>query len=133
MLLEAGAIAFFFSPSGWRPGLGERDPPSRAGRFLLLFLCFRIYFESGLAKILSGDPHWRHFTAMDDYYSNGPLPTWIGWYAQQLPHRFHAFCTGLTPAAELGLVLMFFMPRRARAPSLSILLPLQPGIILTAN
>ena len=33
---------------------------------------------------------WRNFTAMDDYYQNGPLPTWIGWYVQHLPHWFHA-------------------------------------------
>jgi len=44
--------------------------------------CFRIYFESGMAKILGGDPQWRNFTALDEYYQNGPLPTWIGWYMQ---------------------------------------------------
>ena len=27
---------------------------------------FRIYFESGLVKLMSGDVHWRNFTAMDD-------------------------------------------------------------------
>ena len=51
---------------------------------------FTIYFESGIAKIASGDPEWRNLTAMDEYYQNGPLPTWIGWYVSHLPHRFHA-------------------------------------------
>jgi len=133
MLLEAGFITFFFAPSGLRPGLGEKDPPSRTSRFLLLFLVFRIYFESGLAKMLSGDPHWRRFTAMDDYYSNGPLPTWIGYYAQQLPHWFHAGCTLLTLAVELALVWMFFLPRRIRIAGFWILCVFQIGIILTAN
>jgi hypothetical protein len=135
MLLEAGLLSFFFAPEGWRPELGEADPPSRMSRFLLLFLCFRIYFESGLAKMMSGDPHWRHFTAMDDYYQNGPLPTWIGWYAQQfMPHGWHAFCTAWTLAAELILVWLFFVPnRRARIITFWVLLPFQTAIILTAN
>jgi hypothetical protein len=75
MLLEAGAISFFFAPSGFRPGLGRMHPPSRASLFLLRWEWFRIYFESGVVKILSGDLEWRHFTAMDEYYQNGPLPT----------------------------------------------------------
>src|ERR1051325_3302709 len=29
MLLEAGFLSIFFAPGGLRPGLGERDPPSR--------------------------------------------------------------------------------------------------------
>ena len=90
MLLEAGAIALFFAPPGFRPGLGWAHPPSAASLFLLQWEWFRIYFESGVVKILSGDPQWRHFTAMDEYYQNGPLPTWIGWYVQHLPHWFHA-------------------------------------------
>ncbi|HXW16700.1 MAG TPA: lipase maturation factor family protein, partial [Candidatus Acidoferrales bacterium] len=90
MLLEAGLISMFFAPPGFWPGLGRRHAPSRASLFLLRWEWFRIYFESGVAKLASGDQSWRHLTAMDDYYQNGPLPTWIGWYAQQLPHWFHA-------------------------------------------
>src|SRR5947208_12953432 len=50
MLLEAGFISLFFAPGGFRPRLGEPSPPSRASWFLLLWECFRIYFESGVAK-----------------------------------------------------------------------------------
>ena len=95
MLMGAGFISFFFAPSGFRPDWGERHPPSRASWFLLLFEWLTIYFESGIAKIASGDPEWRHLTAMDDYYQNGPLPTWIAWYAQHLPHWFHVGSAGL--------------------------------------
>ena len=49
MLLEAGFIALFFAPAGLRPGLGERNPPSRASLFLLQWEWFRIYFESGVS------------------------------------------------------------------------------------
>jgi len=133
MLLEAGAISFFFAPPGFRPGFGRMHPPSRASLFLLQWEWFRIYFESGVVKILSGDPEWRHFTAMDEYYQNGPLPTWIGWYVQHLPHWFHAATVYGTLALELGLVWMFFLPRRWRILCFFIVTPWQIGIILTAN
>jgi len=133
MLLEAGFIALFFAPPGLRPGLGSSHPPSRASMFLLLWEWFRIYFESGVVKLLSGDPQWRHFTAMDEYYQNGPLPTWIGWYIQHLPHGFHAFTVYATLAMELGLVWMMFLPRRWRIVLFFIVTPWQIVVILTAN
>ena len=133
MLLEAGFIALFFSPHGLRPGLGVGQPPIRASVFLLLWEWFRIYFESGVAKIASGDPEWRHFTAMDEYYQNGPLPTWIGWYVQHFPHWFHAATAFGTLALELVLVWMLFLPRQWRIVLFFIVTPWQIGIILTAN
>ena len=90
MLLEAGVLAVFLAPRGVWPGLGAADPPSRASLFLLQWEWFRIYFESGVVKLASGDPHWRDLTAMDRYYETGPLPAWPGWYVQHLPHAFHA-------------------------------------------
>jgi hypothetical protein len=133
MLLEAGFISLFFAPSGLRPGLGNAHPPLRLSLFLLQWEWFRIYFESGVVKLTSGDYSWRHLTAMDDYYQNGPLPTWIGWYVQQLPHRFHAATALMTLIAELGLVWMLFLPRRFRIICFLIVTPFQIGIILTAN
>jgi len=133
MLLEAGFIAFFFAPPGFRPGLSGAYSASRASYFLLQWEWFRIYFESGVVKLLSGDPEWRHFTAMDDYYQNGPLPTWIGWYVQHLPHGFHAATVFATVALELGLVWMLFLPRRWRIVCFFIVTPWEIGVILTAN
>jgi len=133
MLLEAGFISLFFAPSGLRPGLGRSHPPSRASMFLLLWEWFRIYFESGAVKLLSGDPQWRNFTAMDEYYQNGPLPTWVGWYVQHFPHWFHAASVYATLALELGLVWMFLLPRRWRIVCFFIVTPWQIGVILTAN
>src|SRR5437016_6773395 len=133
MLLEAGFISLFFAPPGIRPGWGAVRPPIRASLFLLQWEWFRIYFESGIAKIASGDPQWRNLTAMDEYYQNGPLPTWIGWYVQHLPHWFHASSAYATLALELGLVCMLFLPRRWRTVCFFIVTPWQVGVILTAN
>jgi hypothetical protein len=133
MLLEAGFLSLFFAPRGVRPGLGEADPPSPFSRFMLVWEWFRIYFESGVVKLASGDPHWRDFTAMDEYYQNGPLPTWLGWYVQHFPHWYHAFTVVLTLTVELVLVWAVFLPRRFRLTGAAIVTALQAGIIATAN
>jgi hypothetical protein len=133
MLLEAGFISLFFVPRGLLPGLGAATPPSRASLLLLQWEWFRIYFESGLVKLLSGDRQWRTLSAMDEYYQNGPLPTWIGWYTQHLPHWFHTASAAGTLVMELGIVWMLFLPRRVRIVCFFIVTPWEIGVILTAN
>lgn len=133
MLLEAALISFFFAPRGFFPGLGRDQPPSRAALFMLRWEWFRIYFESGLVKILSGEPEWRNLTAMDKYYENGPLPTWIGWYVQQWPHSFHAATAAATLIIELLVCWLLFFPKWSKRIAFIITTPLQIGIILTAN
>jgi hypothetical protein len=133
MLLAAGFLALFFAPRGFWPGWGTDSPPPRAALFLLLWEWFRIYFESGLVKLLSGDPEWRHLTAMDHYYQNGPLPTWIGWYVQHFPHWFQVATAAGTLAMELGVVWMLFLPRRLRLILFCIVTPWEIGVIVTAN
>jgi hypothetical protein len=133
MLLEAGFLSIFFAPRGIRPGLGSSDPPSRFSLFMLRWEWFRIYFESGLVKLLSGDLHWRNLTAMDDYYQNAPLPSWMGWYVEQLPHWYHAGTVIITLGVELVLVWAIFLPRRFRVACFLFVTALQIGIIATAN
>jgi hypothetical protein len=133
MLLEAGFLSLFFAPRGLWPGLAAGQPPSRASLFLLQWEWFRIYFESGLVKILSGDEQWRNFTAMDEYYQNSPLPTWIGWYVEHLPHWFHAGTVALTFVLEFAVVLLLFFPPRVRRVCFWIVTMWEIGVILTGN
>jgi hypothetical protein len=133
MLLEAGFLSLFFAPPGIWPGWAADHAPSRASLFLLRWEWFRIYFESGLVKLLSGDTQWRNFTAMDEYYQNSPLPTWIGWYVEHLPHWFNAGTVVLTLLLELVVVWMLFFPRRVRMICFLIVTPWEIGVILTGN
>src|SRR6202042_2613664 len=114
MLLEGGFLSLFLAPRGFRPGWGKGQPPVRAVMFLLLWEWFRIYFESGVVKLESGDPTWRNLTAMYEYYQNGPLTTWIGWYLPHLPNWFHIATAAATLAMELLLVWMALLPGRWR-------------------
>jgi hypothetical protein len=133
MLLEAGFLSLFLAPSGLLPGWGMRQPPVRAAMFLLLWEWFRIYFQSGVVKLQSGDPTWRNLTAMYEYYQNGPLPTWVGWYLQHLPHWFHIATAAVTLVMELALVWIAFLSRRSRIVCFFVVTIWQLGVIATAN
>jgi lipase maturation factor 1 len=125
MLLEAALLSLFLG--------SKKEPPSRAAVFMLQWEWFRIYFESGVVKFLSGEPQWRNLTAMDKYYENGPLPTWIGWHTQQLPHSFHAFTAAYTLIVELLVVWLLFLPKKSKLIAFVLTTPLQIAIIITAN
>jgi lipase maturation factor 1 len=133
MLLEAGFLSLFLAPAGVFPGFGTDRPIARAPMLLLLWEWFRIYFESGMVKLLSGDRSWRNLTAMYEYYQNGPLPTWIGWYLQHLPNWFHIATAAATLVMELVLVWMAFLPRPWRIACFFIVTVWQVGVIATAN
>ena len=139
MLLEAGFISMFFAPPGLRPGLGATHPPIRLSLWLLQWEWFRIYFESGMVKWLSGDVQWRHLTAMDEYYQNSPLPSWIGWYVQHLPHGFQKATAAGTLILEFIVVLLFFFPRKwpagraVRVVLFAIVTLWEIPVILTGN
>ena len=133
MLLEAGFLSLFLAPSGILPRLGKKQPPIRAAMLLLLWEWFRIYFQSGVVKLESGDPTWRNLTALYEYYQNGPLPTWIGWYVQGLPHWFHVATAAATLVMELVLVWMALLPRRWKTVCFFIVTAWQAVVIATAN
>ncbi len=133
MLLEAAFLSLFLAPPGLRPRMAREHPPLHLAVFLLQYEWFRIYFESGIVKLMSGESQWRDFTAMDKYYENGPLPTWIAWHVQQWPHSFHAFSAGATLVIELFVCWLIFFPKPGKLIALIITTLLQLGIILTAN
>lgn len=133
LLLEAGFLAIFLAPWSLRPGLGRKSPPEAAFLWLLLWLLFRLMFESGCVKLTSGDPTWRSLTALYYHYQTQPLPTPLAWYAQQLPHAFQRLSCGLMFCIELGAPWLIFSPRRPRLLAFVSLLSLQVLIALTGN
>ncbi len=96
LLLETGFLAIFLAPLGRRLKWPEPQSPSRIALWLLRWLLFRLMLESGLVKLLSGDPTWRNLTALTFHFETQPLPTWLGWQAAQLP-------TGPSPRSCVGV------------------------------
>ena len=125
---HAGEDAGAPRPAG---SIGPR--PSRIVLWLLRWLLFRLMFESGCVKLLSGDPTWRNLTALTFHYETQPLPTWIGWYAHQLPVWAQKTSTLAMFCIELILPFFIFLPRRPRFWACCAFVALQVVIILTGN
>ncbi|HEY3930766.1 MAG TPA: lipase maturation factor family protein [Verrucomicrobiae bacterium] len=133
LLLEAGFLAIFFAPLQMLPKFSRETPPSKIILWLVRILLFKLIFSSGCVKLLSGDPNWRNLTALTFHYQTQPLPTWIGWYAQQLPPWFQKFSCAIMFAIELGAPFLIFAPRRIRFFGCGAIVFLQILILLTGN
>ena len=133
LLLEAGLIAVFLAPAGWRMPFVSPRPPSRAGLWLWRWLLFRLMLSSGIVKLSSGDPTWWGLTALRFHYETQPLPTWTSWYAHQMPPWFHTASAAAMFAVELAAPFFLIGPRRLRHAAACALLGLQTIIALTGN
>jgi len=128
LLLEAGFLAIFLAPPGLR-----RSPSPREVLFLLRWLLFRLMLSSGIVKLASGDPAWRSLEALRYHYETQPLPTWIGYYAHQLPSWFQTLSAAALFGVELGTPWLMFGPRRLRLVAAAANIALQTLIALTGN
>ena len=103
LLLECGFLAIFL-PSN-----------PRLFSWLYRWLLFRFMLQSGLVKLMSGDPHWRDLSALQFHFETQPLPTALAWYADKLPAVVLQAGVVFTFAVELLLPFLILMPRRPRA------------------
>jgi hypothetical protein len=61
------------------------------------------------------------------------LPTWLGWYAHQLPAGFHKISCGVMLFIELIVPFLIWAPRRPRFVAFWAFVALQLAILLTGN
>jgi predicted DCC family thiol-disulfide oxidoreductase YuxK len=113
--------------------IASEPEPSRVTVWLLRWVLFRLMFESGWRKFLGGDSAWSGLRALDFHYETQPLPTWIGWWAHQLPSWFQSVSVLAVLAIEMAVPLLIFLPRRGRYFAFSPLAALQILIALTGN
>jgi hypothetical protein len=131
LLLEAGFAAILLAPWGLRPKYSS--PPSRVAVWVFRILIFRLMLESGVVKLLSGDPTWRGLTALTYHYETQPLPTPLAWYAHHLPAIIQSVSVLCVFAVELIVPFFFFATRRFRVIAASIAIVFQVLIALTGN
>ena len=132
LLLEVGFLAIFFAPLQIRETFSRAAAPSVPFLWLLRWLLFRLMFASGFVKLAS-DEVWRNLTALNFHYETQPLPTWIGWYAHQLPEWLQKISVIGMFAVELVLPFLIFAPRRLRTAGCIGVVGLQLLILLTGN
>lgn len=121
MLLEAGFLAIFL-PWG-----------SPVVVWLMHWLLFRVRFQSGVAKLMSGDESWSGFTALTHYFETQPIPHAGAWFAHQLPEWLLRAGTGWTFFVELLVPFMVFLPRRPRFVAAWLTILMQLMIMATSN
>ena len=132
LLLETTLLAVFLAPWTLCPGWRLVEPP-RLARWLLWWLLFRLMLLSGLVKLASGDPSWRHLTALTFHYETQPLPTPLAWYASQLPSWLQRLSCALMFVVELVAPFALLAGRRLRHAAVLALIGLQVLIALTGN
>lgn len=120
LLIETGFLAIFL---GWSPVMP----------WLFRWLLFRLIFQSGCVKLLSGDPTWRNLTALTYHYQTQPIPNPIAWYMQQLPVWFQKCSCVVMFGGELLAPFLLFAPRRIRHFGAGCLAGLQVLIAATGN
>ena len=132
LLLETGFLAIFFAPVRLF-GFSKGPPPSRIMLWLFRLLLFKLMFQSGCVKLLSGDSAWRNLTALTYHYETQPLPTWLGYYASFLPHSVQRISTAAMFGIELVIPFLIFAPRRVRQVPCVLFIAFQVLIFLTGN
>jgi lipase maturation factor 1 len=119
LLVETGFLALFAG----LPWLG----------WMYRLLAFRLVFESGLVKWLSGDPTWRNLHALRFHFWTQPLPTPAAWYISQSPAWLLDALTALVFAVELAVPFLLFLPRHFRHCGAAVLIGFQLFIAITGN
>ena len=112
LLLEAGFLAIFLAPLDLGSIRPRAAPPPPLVLGLVRWLVFRLMFSSGVVKLSSGDAAWRGLTALRYHYETQPLPTWVGWYAHQLPAWFQDASVVALFVIELLIPFFIWAPRR---------------------
>lgn len=136
LLLEAGLLAVLYSPAAWRAPLRSGRNPPAAARWLVWGLAFKLTFLSGVTKLLSGDATWLSLTALRYHYETQPIPTWVGWYAHQLPDWSGTLSVAVMFVIEVAVPFVIFVParfRRVRIAGCALLCLLQILIAATGN
>jgi lipase maturation factor 1 len=132
LLLETGLLAILIVP--WRLRLDRAtDQPWSFTIWLVRWLVFRLMFMSGVAKLMSKDPTWRSFTALDFHYETQPLPAWTSWYIHQMPRWFHQGSIGFMFYAELLAPFLLLGTKGMRRVAFASMVLLQLLIAATGN
>jgi hypothetical protein len=121
LLLEAGFLALWLTPD------------SRIMVWLFRWLLFRLRFESGVSKLVSGDSAWPDLTALYTYFEVQPLPGPFAWYFHHMPDWLLRTGAGATLFVEILVPLMMFLPRPWRFAAAWVTILWQVLIILTSN
>lgn len=132
-LLEVGFLSIFLAPEIIQKKTARKRPPSKVVIFLIYWVLFRIMFESGVVKLMSGDVAWRNMSALSYHFFTQPIPNAMSWMAHHLPDWMLRISTFMMFVIELIIPFLIFMGRRARLVAFFSIVGLMGMISLTGN
>lgn len=116
-----------------RPSRAVMREPSMLARVTGFTLVARLFFASGLVKLLSGDPTWRDGTAMAFHHWTQPLPSPLAPLFFGLPSWFHAIETHAVLVLEIGAPLLLLWGLRGRRALAAVISGLMVLIALSGS
>jgi len=128
LLLECAALC-------WLLSLPLASPAVTAVVHLVRSVVLRLHCGAGVAKLTSGDVHWRKLTAMAYHHQTQPLPTHLAPWLHALPLPLHKASTLAALALELATVvgcLTALLPFAGEA-ALAMVLAVQLAIASSGN
>lgn len=131
LLIETAFVAAFYAP--WNTSLSQQREPTVPARLLMAALACKVTLESGLVKVLGGDPVWRDLTALTYHWWTQPLPTWTSPYFAAIPLEGQKVLCALMFVFELAAPLMIFGPRVMRLTGALMLMGLQVVLFVAGN
>jgi hypothetical protein len=127
MLCEAALLSIPYA-------LLARAEPQLWQRLLVGLVAVKVTLESGIVKLTAGDPSWwPQLTALSYHYWTQPLPAWTSVFIDRLPLSAHKISCLAMFVLELGVPLLAFGPRRARAVAALGMIALQAGLAIAGN
>lgn len=129
LLLGAGFLAVFFAAG--RPG--SFPLVALGGSALLRVLAVQLFFFSGTAKLMSGDPAWWDGTALLHHFETQPLPTPLGAWLHHGPDDLLRLGSAVVFVVQVILPWGLFGPAGLRRISVAGLAGLQLLIAATGN
>lgn len=120
LLLEIGFLALFLTPRGLYPGLGRSQPPSALVLWLFRLVLFRLVFIAGAVRL-----HYvllHGVTAFEVPFVSQPVPTLLGWYANNAPTAFRIGLGAVLLVSQLLVPFLVFMHRRVRVAASGVLI-----------
>lgn len=133
LLIETAFLAALYAPFTLRPNLRAQREPSRPIRLLMAALACKVTLESGVVKLLGGDPAWRDLTALTWHWWTQPLPTWSSVFFAALPLFVQKALCFVMFVCELAAPVLIFGPRRVRLTGALALMALQLGLFVAGN
>lgn len=133
LLLEISFLAIFLFPFKFSRFSQHRFPPFSPMIFLFRLLLFRLFFFSGLSKLLSPDSSWRSLNALDYHFFTQPIPHFFSIFPSFLPSFCLSFVCLIVLFIELVVPFFIFGNKKFKLIAFFLFNFLMFGISMTGN